>query len=231
MWVAGADGCKAGWVVVLRCVENGVVRGRVVPSVRALLALPEAPSVWAVDMPMGLPERAARGGRACDRAARQLLGHPRGRSVFSPPARKALQAPSYAAAQEVNRQSSATGFGLSLQTYHLFDKLRALDRMLTPSRQAFVREVHPEVSFATMNAGCSVAESKQTVEGRARRRTLLAEAHVALPDAVPGAAPDDLLDAAAACWTAGRIVSGCAECLPEGSAPTDARGLRMQIWR
>ncbi len=42
------------------------------------------------------------------------------------------------------------------------------------------------------------------------------------------AAPDDLLDACAAAWTAGRVAKGAAERLPE-TPPTDARGLRMEI--
>jgi predicted RNase H-like nuclease len=41
---------------------------------------------------------------------------------------------------------------------------------------------------------------------------------------------DDLLDAAAACWTAWRITEGEAVRIPEQPAK-DARGLRMEIWR
>jgi predicted RNase H-like nuclease len=197
-----------------------------------LLALPERPAVLGVDLPIGLPERAERGGRACDRAARRLLGRPRASSVFSPPARAALSAERYEAAQAANRRSSNAGTGLSIQSYHLIGKIRALDRQLTPPRQARVREVHPEVSFAAMNGGAGVAASKKTEEGHARRRALLAEAGVAVPEAAPrGAARDDLLDACAACWTAARIARGEAQRLPEGPPPTDARGLRMEIWR
>lgn len=236
MWAAGADGCRAGWVVALCRVEGGVpLRARVVPSAQALLALPERPAVLGVDLPIGLPERAERGGRACDRAARQFLGRPRASSVFSPPARGALAASSYEAAQAANRRSSSAGVGLSLQSYHLFPKMRALDRLLTPPRQAFVREVHPEVSFAEMNDGAAVVESKKTPEGRARRHALLAEAGLEVPgNTLTGAALDDLLDACAACWTARRIAQGRAARLPAAgpaAPPADARGLRMEIWR
>jgi len=41
---------------------------------------------------------------------------------------------------------------------------------------------------------------------------------------------DDLLDAAIACWTAGRIATSDAKVLP-GQPRTDGRGLRMEIWR
>jgi predicted RNase H-like nuclease len=231
MWTAGADGCKGGWVVALCCVENGAVRARIVPSARALLALPERPAVLGVDLPIGLPERAEHGGRACDRAARRLLGRPRASSVFSPPVRAALGAGSYDAAQEANRQSSREQIGLSKQSYHLIPQICALDGVLTPPRQAFAREVHPEVSFAMMNGGHGLPEGKKTPEGRAHRRALLSEAGFATPEArLPGAAPDDLLDACAACWTAGRIARGRAERLPERRPPVDATGLRMEIW-
>jgi predicted RNase H-like nuclease len=42
------------------------------------------------------------------------------------------------------------------------------------------------------------------------------------------AAPDDLLDAVAAAWTARRLVEGVAERLPAEPA-VDRRGLRMEI--
>jgi predicted RNase H-like nuclease len=48
--------------------------------------------------------------------------------------------------------------------------------------------------------------------------------------ATGGVARDDILDAMAACWTAERIVSGEALCLPD-DPPRDARGLRMEILR
>lgn len=44
-WVAGVDGCRAGWVVVLRDRLAGIHCARVVPDFLAVLALPEAPTV------------------------------------------------------------------------------------------------------------------------------------------------------------------------------------------
>ena len=41
--------------------------------------------------------------------------------------------------------------------------------------------------------------------------------------------PDDMLDACAACWTAERICSGTAVCIPPAPA-LDSRGLRMAMW-
>lgn len=238
-WVAGADGFRDGWVVVLYRPDTGTTRYRTVDGVDALLTLPETPAVLGVDMVLGCPDTVEPGGRACDRAARQLLGHPRGASVFSPPAYDALQADTYGEAQRRNRASGPDAPGLSKQTYHLFPKMRALAAHVTPERQSRVREVHPELSFYAMNGDAPMADSKHSDTGRRARLDLLA-AH-GFPDvtntvssfARGAVGRDDLLDAHAACWTARRIHEGTAERCPPLSedAPTNTRGVRMEIWR
>lgn len=235
-WVAGADGCKGGWFVVLQNVETGQVWQRRMAAFEAILRQPEAPAVIGVDMVIGLPEQAERGGRECDRAARKLLGWPRASSVFSPPARAALAAATYAEALALNRAHSADGLGIAKQAFHLFPKLRAVDAVLTPVLQEQVVEVHPELSFYAMNGDAAVAPSKRTEAGRHRRLGLLeACGFAAVREAVTqhagdGLQPDDILDAHAVCWSAGRILRGEAVRVP-ADPPTDARGLRMEIWR
>jgi predicted RNase H-like nuclease len=238
-WVAGADGFRDGWVIVLHRPRTGTTRCRTVDGVDALLALPEAPAVLGVDMVIGLPDRAVPGGRTCDRAARQLLGHPRGASVFSPPARAVLGAETYDEAQRRNHASGPDAPGLTKQAFHLLPKMRALSERMTPARQARVREAHPELAFYAMNGDAPVPDSKHTDAGRAARRALLAD-H-GFPDASSALDPlasgpigaDDVLDAHAACWTARRIHEGTAErCPPQDErAPRNNRGLRMAIWR
>jgi predicted RNase H-like nuclease len=238
-WVGGADGCRDGWLVVLWQLTAGTVRRRVVPNVAALLDLPEAPTLLGVDMVIGCPDRAEPGGRRCDRQARQLLGHPRGASVFSPPARNALTADTYDEAQRRNRASGPDAPGLSKQTFYLLPKLRALAERMTPPRQERVREVHPELAFYAMNGDVPVAASKHSDDGRATRANLLEgngfpDVRAAI-DALSGGGvgPDDVLDAHAACWTARRLHEGTAErCPPRNEpAPHNDRGLRMEIWR
>jgi predicted RNase H-like nuclease len=238
-WVAGADGYRDGWVVVLWRPATGTVRHRTVDTADALFALPEAPAVLGVDMPIGCPDAAAPGGRPCDRRARQLLGHPRGASVFSPPAHDALRATTYEEALRRNRASGPDAPGLSKQAFHLIPKLRALAACMTPERQERVREVHPELAFYTMNGDAPVADSKHTEAGRAARLALLSAN--GLPDAAAAVEAmaggpvgvDDVLDAHAACWTARRLRDGRAERCPprDETASRSARGLRMEIWR
>lgn len=235
-WVAGADGCKTGWMVVLRAPSTGAIRGRVVPSVKALFLLHETPQIIGIDMVIGLPDTAERGGRACDQAARKLLGWPRSSSVFSPPARAALQAETYDEALRLNRAHSPSGVGLTKQAFYLFPKLRAVAEHVTPARQERVREVHPELAFFAMNTDAPLEDSKHTAGGRAARKELLAAHGFDAVDALieehvgAGVTAPDVLDACAACWTAGRIESSTARCVPS-NPPRNARGLRMEIWR
>jgi predicted RNase H-like nuclease len=238
-WVAGADGFRDGWFVVLLQPETNTVRCRTVDGVDALLGLPEAPAVLGVDMVIGCPDRAEPGGRRCDRQARRLLGHPRGSSVFSPPARDALWADTYEEALRRNRASGPDAPGLSRQTFHLMPKMRTLADRMTPSRQNRVREVHPELAFHAMNGDAPVAASKHTDDGRAARADLLEangfpDVRAALNMLVSGAVgADDVLDAHAACWTARRIREGTAQRCPprDETAPRNDCGLRLEIWR
>ena len=236
-WVAGVDGCRKGWVVVLHDVEDDTVRCRVAPEFRDLLSLPEAPAIIAVDMIIGLPDLARRGGRACDQAARRLLGRPRASSVFSPPTRAALQETDYRAALAANRAGDDTAPGISIEAFHLFPKIREVDKALSPDVQRRrVREAHPELSFCELNGGTAMRHNKRTAAGRDERGALLTEVGFGkivkrLKDFTErGVGADDILDACAVCWTSRRVVAGKALCVPP-QPPCDARGLRMEIWR
>src|SRR5260370_875586 len=87
-WLAGVDGCRTGWVVAFARAVDSDIRIRIVPRFAEGLAAPGAPSIVAVDIPIGLPERAGPGGTAAENAVRPLLGA-RQASVFSIPSRGA----------------------------------------------------------------------------------------------------------------------------------------------
>jgi predicted RNase H-like nuclease len=151
-WVAGVDGCRGGWFVVLRNLKTGAVHHRLAKRFAEVLAMPEAPRIIAVDMPIGIPDAAAAGGRAADRAARAALtGTGRAASVFSPPVRAALRAEGYAAADAANRASSPAGIGLSKQAYNIAPRIREVDAVIGPAEQDRVRESFPELAFAEMS--------------------------------------------------------------------------------
>ena len=237
-WVAGVDGCPAGWCVVLREIgsRKSFFLGPI-SHVSEVLTIPESPTIVAVDIPIGLLRKAEHGGRECDRLARELLKK-RGCCVFSPPARTALAySENYPAANEANRKSSAESIGVSRQAFALFPKLRQVDEWIDAEKQRCVREVHPELCFFEMNDHHPFLSSKKDVAGRRDRRKILhAEEFCSVIEEALGktrrkeVAEEDILDACAACWTGERIAKSKGICLPL-NPPKDDKGLRMEIWR
>lgn len=223
MTVAGADGCKTGWVVCRRGAD-GALDIRVV---KTLAEACEGLSILAVDMPIGLTDTPLPG-RACEGEARALLPG-KASSVFPTPCRPALACTTHAAA---NATSRALGKGLNQQTFHLFPKMREVDELLRgrPKLKRIVYEAHPELAFARMKGGRPALSKKRKPEGFAERHELLARHGLRWkPEAVSGAARDDVLDAMAVCRTAMLIAEGKATRL----GPADARdrhGLPMNIW-
>ena len=229
----GVDGCRAGWVVAAGDVDTkghpGAVTISVVPDFAAVLAL--GADRVAIDIPIGLEDRRADGGRACDSAARRLLGYGRGASVFPGPPRPALDLDSW---DDPRRPA----LGLSQQSFAILPKIAEVDAAMTPALQdpdapgPLVMEAHPEVVFSDLNGGLPMPESKRAAEGLVRRRMLLEDAlGRPLPVMIPrGAAQDDVLDALACLWVAA-APRAALSALPNESVPRDGRGLAMQIWR
>ena len=210
--VLGVDACPRGWVGV---VWDGTVctaqfRGTVEELVAAAAADGPVAAV-AVDIPIGLPDA---GRRRADELARARLGGLRS-SVFMTPVRPALRAPDHAAGSALNR--TLAGEGISVQAFGMRHRIAEVEEYLTRAAVPVV-EVHPEVSFAAMHGG-PLTVRKATWAGADVRRELLRREglHLAGPlgDAGAHAAVDDVLDAAAAAWTAARYAAGRARPLPD----------------
>jgi predicted RNase H-like nuclease len=239
IWLAGVDGCRAGWIVALVRPQGGDVRVRIVPAFADVLAAPEAPAAIAVDMPIGLPERTGPGGRTAESAVRPLLGA-RQSSVFSVPSRTAIEAADYRTACDAALASSDPPRKVSKQLFNIAPRIREIDALLRADPAAAVRtfEVHPEVAFWRMNGERPLTEPKKVKSrpyppGLEMRRGLLTAAglpaaavHAPPPD---GAGSDDLLDALACAVVARRLHDGLARPFPD-PPPRDAFGLRMAIW-
>jgi predicted RNase H-like nuclease len=234
-WIVGVDGCRGQWIVVLRDRISRDLRMRAVPTFCDVLSLVERPIVVAVDMPIGLPAAARRGGRDCERLARELL-QGRKSSVFSSPSRAALECyRSHGGHQEVseaNRRSGPNAPGLTLQTFHILDKISDVDSALSPPVGKAIVEVHPEVCFYEANGCRPMVEGKKSRPGREERERLLAVlgfGPVMQLNRPSGVKRDDVLDACIACWTAERVADGIAQVLPS-APPKDDRGLEMALW-
>ena len=205
----GIDGCAAGWIIA------AIDRVIVVPK----LHLDEFELIG-IDMPIGLVDGPP---RACDIASRRFLGRA-GSSVFPSPPRAALPHTDYRAALAAAR--SATGRGISKQTFNIMSKIAELDSLIDPTNQHAIVEVHPECAFKTLNEG-EALPSKKTTAGQDLRHRLLAE-HFDVPATAPrGAAIDDLLDAYAVLWSTQRYRRGVHRQFGDGQR--DERGIEMRI--
>ena len=203
--VAGVDGCPKGWIAIV--LEDGhFARAQLARTFTDLLPHLAEAQVIAVDIPIGLPDGSER--RAADVEARKLLG-PRGSSVFATPPRVVLEAPSYAKANALSKKRF--GHGISTQSYALRKKIFEVDACAAADDRIY--EVHPEVCFTAMNDE-PLAWPKKSWHGQSVRLRLLANAGIIIPvdlGPVGSIPPDDIIDAAAAAWSAQRIASGTAD--------------------
>jgi len=164
----------------------------------------------AVAAPIGLVDK---GTRECDREARRILGRPTAGRLLAAPTRQFLPG---------RRQGIVTA------------RVREVDAFMTPEHQAWVHEVHPELSYTCWNSGKPLAASKKRKDGQAERHRLI---EMEWPDSLArlsgelgihgGWQAEDLTDAFAALWTARRIARS--EAMTLASATPDSRGLRMCI--
>lgn len=208
--VLGVDACKAGWVGVR--LDSATATVLVGTSIGGLVAAADEPgrvAVIGIDIPIGLPDS---GERAADRLARERIG-PRASSVFATATRAALTSATHAEAVTENR--ALTGKGLSAQTYALRAKILQVDAWVHTAGRPVI-EVHPEVSFAELNGGHLVTKMS-TPEGVAQRRAALKAQGIVLDGSLRRArvGEDDVLDAAAAAWSARRHARGEASSLPD----------------
>jgi predicted RNase H-like nuclease len=226
--VLGVDACRTGWAGI--ALSGGQARAYFAPGIRELAdrAAADGPLlVIAIDIPIGLPDA---GRRSADVLARKEL---KGRwpSLFITPVRTAVEAADYQAAAAENRRLAREG--LSRQAFALRAKILDVDQWLQAgSPAARVAEAHPELSFAAM-AGAPLRSRKSTWAGAVQRRTLLAQEGIVLDGdlglAGEQAGVDDVLDAAAAAWTARRVSQDSARCLPS-SPEVFSDGIPAAIW-
>ncbi len=224
--VLGVDACKGGWVGV-RLSDGSPPEALVESTIGRLVEVAGPVAVLAIDIPIGLSES---GWREADGAVRKLLGQRRS-SVFATPVRQALEALDFGAAGEAN--AAKTEKKISKQAFALAPKILQVDAWLREDRSRRAYEVHPEVSFAHMGEGGPLPFSKKTWAGFYNRLTLLEDEGIHLGrqtlDVGSRVGVDDMLDAAAAAWTARRIRDRQARCYPEEPEPV-TEDMTAAIW-
>jgi predicted RNase H-like nuclease len=208
MRVAGVDGTRGGWVAVV--LENGqFAADHVLRPIETRFEELEDVEVIAIDVPIGF------GPRRADAAARAFLSGAAS-TVFTTPPRSVLEAP------------FGPGLGVSAQAHALGPRILHVTRLAQADTR--LREVHPEVSFRAMNERQSLRRRKKSAGGALERIELLRRQGILLDQLGPaGDVPlDDVVDAAAAAWSAQRIATGTARTLPDPPEPLENYGIA--IW-
>jgi len=232
----GIDGCRGGWLVA-RVPEASEREFHpeffVRTNLQSIFAQArKGVAVVAIDIPIGIPET---GERRCDIRAREELPNGRKSCVFPVPTRSALPATNYIEACLLNHKAS--GRRISVQSFGILPKIREIDRLMTPGLQQFVREAHPEVTFAVLADQTDLGK-KTCAAGRAKRLAVLADQGLRLSleeirqqRMLLGrhlVKIDDLIDAAACVLTAKRIGDKQHITFPS-TVCKDSRKLRMEI--
>jgi len=206
--VAGIDGTKGGWVAVV--LEDGAFAGdHLIRPVETTFAELADACVRAVDVPVGF------GPRLADAAARRFLPGASS-TVFTTPTREVLEKP------------FGPGLGVAAQAHALGPRILHITKLAESDPRLY--EVHPEVSFCAMNGGQPPRYRKKSAGGVLERVALLRQHGIELTQLEESAAApmDDVLDAAAAAWSAHRIGLGTARTLPDPPEVVEGRGIA--IW-
>lgn len=214
----GLDGFRFGWVAAW-IDDRGDHGFDYSPDLTRLLAMPHARAM--IDMPIGLKTE---GYRTCDLRARELVGP----AVFLGARRDLWTFPDMAAANRHYWEHEGKGRGVSAQLWNIRDKIREVDEIMMPARQATIGEAHPELIFWNL-AGQVLLGKKTSAKDREQRIALLVQhGFTCLPKWLTqrhgtGIGRDDLIDACA-CAVAAR---GSTQRV--GGDEIDPRGLRMEI--
>ena len=145
------------------------------------LQLPYDAEMVLVDMPIGLTDDAVH--REVETEVRTLLSPHKTSSVFPVPCREAVYASSWEAACKANENNPKLNCGVNKQTFGICRKIKELDVFLRahPEWVPRVREAHPELCFAGLNAesgGPLALESKKKDALGQDDRLALLQAHL-----------------------------------------------------
>ncbi len=232
MKTAGIDGCKIGWVLVT--FDKGDEKYQIIENNDDLKQAFEEYDRIFIDMPIGLEDEEYT--RQCDALLRKELGSDYASSVFSPPIRPALEAPSYVEANMIS--FDYTEKKLSLQAWNITPKIKLVDDLLT-SQEGWsdkVMESHPELLFQKLNGGM-IFQKKNLKKGIRHRLELIREEVPVADDFFreikeewrrSDVGEDDIVDAMALALFAKRSIEKGIKTIPK-EVEHDSKGLPKAI--
>lgn len=233
MKTLGLDGCRAGWIAISLDEDNAGYW--LLETDKELENFFEDFDRIFIDVPIGLEDE--KYVRECDEKLRERLGPDYKASVFNPPLRPALHAPTYAEASMTSYE--ITGKKISIQAWNITPNIRTIDRLLTNNEEfeEKVFESHPELLFQILNGGSSILQKKATKKGLRHRLGLLKDQSKFVDDFFRDIKEeyrrnqvdeDDIVDAMVLALFAKRSLDNDLKTLPE-DPPEDSEGLTMAI--
>ena len=233
MKTLGIDNCRAGWIAV--CLDNENSGYKILESDQDLADVFEEYDRIFIDVPIGLEDENYV--RKCDELLRKVLGSDYYASVFNPPVRPALNAPTYAEASMMSFE--ITQKKLSVQAWNIVPNIRAVDQLLQNHQEYRdkVFESHPELVFQKLNGGNPILQKKQTKKGLRHRLGLLKARNSLTDDYFRDikeeyrrnqVEEDDIIDAMALALVANLSVDQPIKTIPE-NPEKDSSGLTMAI--
>lgn len=232
MKTAGLDGCKAGWILI--SFDEGNEKYEILRDREALKEAFESYDRLFIDMPIGLEDQEYT--READLLLRKKLGGEYASSVFSPPIRPALTAPSYVEANMISHEY--TEKKLTLQSWNITPKIQMVDELLRAdeSLKDKVLESHPELLFQTLNGGM-IYQKKNLKKGIKHRLELIKSREPIGEDFFRDikeefrrneVEEDDIVDAMVLAYSAKISEEKGIKTLPE-EVPYDSEGMRKAI--
>ncbi|NIT62214.1 MAG: DUF429 domain-containing protein [Aliifodinibius sp.] len=233
MKTLGVDGCRAGWIAI--SLDDEGAGYWLLESDQELKEYFEKFDRIFIDVPIGLTEEEYV--RECDDKLRDILGPDYQASVFNPPIRPALYAPTYAEASMTSYE--ITGKKISTQAWNITPNIKTVDQFLQNNEelQEKVFESHPELLFRILNGNNSILQKKATKKGLRHRLKLLKDRSKYADDFFRDIKEeyrrnqvdeDDIVDAMSLAWFALQSTEKEMKTLPE-DPPTDSTGLPMAI--
>lgn len=232
MKTAGIDGCKAGWILIT--FDEGEEKYEVLRNREALKEAFETYDRIFIDMPIGLEDENYT--RKADEMLRKKVGREYASSVFSPPIRPALMAPSYVEANMISHEY--TEKKLTLQAWNITPKIQMVDELLRAdeSLKDNVLESHPELLFQTLNGGM-IYQKKNLKKGIKHRLEIIKAREPIADDFFRDikedfrrneVEEDDIVDAMVLAYSAKVSVEKGIKTLPE-EFEYDSEGMRKAI--
>lgn len=233
MKTIGLDGCRAGWIAI--SLDEGEAGYWLLETNEEFKEILEDYDRIFIDVPIGLEDDTYV--RECDQLLRERLGPDYYASVFNPPIRQALHAPTYGEASMVSFE--ATEKKISIQAWNITPNIKLVDQLLQDNEayREKVFESHPELLFQILNGGNSILQKKATKKGLRHRLGLLKKQSKYADDFFRDIKEDfrrnqvdedDIVDAMALAEFALRSLNDEIKTIPE-EAPVDSTGLPMAI--